>query len=301
MITLLQKVISKLIPPKGKFPIPDEQMMLYPDEIPNSRPAPDKESSTVKNGVLRIYHVSRPTLSIFRPEKPNGMAVIICPGGAYTLLSFSKEGLLPAAELARWGITTFVLKYRLPDDATCVDKSIAPVQDLQQALKIVYARADEWGIDRDKIGVMGFSAGAHVTSTLVTHDEFQSDPLKKSSLNLKPAFNILIYPVMNMDSHLAHPKSRDTLLGPGASPEKLRLFSNEQFITANTPATFIVHAKDDTSVPFENSIRFYEGCVKNGVPAEIHLLEQGGHGFGTTNKSLNPNWMELLSAWLKRL
>jgi acetyl esterase/lipase len=176
------------------------------------------------------------------------------------------------------GVAAFVLKYRLPDDKTCSDKAIAPLQDAQRALKIVRENAEKWGIDPQKIGVMGFSAGGHLASTVGTH--FQKSFIENKDLtSLRPDFMMLVYPVISMQPGLTHAGSRDNLLGENATQTLLDLFSNEKQVTSLTPPAFLIHAADDDLVPVENSIRFYEALKTNHVPAGLHLFSTGKNGF----------------------
>ena len=277
------------------------EIPLYKNGVPNSKSSPDKENSVFKDNVTRIAKVSNPTLTIFRAAKPNGKAVVICPGGGYSILAFDKEGTRVAEEMNRWGITAFVLKYRLPDDSTNIDKSLAPLQDAQQAIRLVRTNAKEWGINKNQIGIMGFSAGGHVASTAATHFNFKADADNADTVSVRPDFAILIYPVISFDSTITHKGSRNNLIGAKASAEKTNFFSNELQVSKNTPPSFLVQAADDGAVPVENSLRYYEACVKNKVPAEMHLYPKGGHGFGLNNKTTDDNWMERLKNWLNRL
>ncbi len=277
------------------------EIPLYNGNVPNSKPAPNKESSLTRDNVTRISKVSVPTLTIYKPAHPNGMSVIICPGGGYGILAFDKEGTKVAEEMNKWGITAFVLKYRLPDDTTNIDRSIAPLMDAQQAVRLVRSKAAEWGLKNDKIGIMGFSAGGHVASTAATHFASNADATNKDTGSVRPDFAILIYPVISFDSTITHKGSRNNLVGATASTEKINLFSNELQVNAKTPPSFLVHAGDDGAVPVENSIRYYQACIKYKVPAEMHLYPKGGHGFGMYNKTTTDNWMERLQNWLNTL
>ena len=274
---------------------------LYNGSVPNSKPAPNKESSLTRDNVTRISKVSVPTLTIYKPATPNGMSVIICPGGGYGILAFDKEGTRVAEEMNKWGITAFVLKYRLPDDTTNIDRSLAPLQDAQQAVRLVRSKATEWGLKKDKIGIMGFSAGGHVASTAATHFNRKADASNKDTLSVRPDFAILIYPVISFDSTITHKGSRNNLVGATASAEQIKLYSNELQVNAKTPPSFLVHAGDDATVPVENSIRYYQACIKYKVPAEMHLYPKGGHGFGMYNKTTTDSWMERLKNWLTAL
>lgn len=277
------------------------ELPLYSTVVPNSKPAPNKESSLTRDNVTRISKVSVPTLTVFKPKNPNGMSVIICPGGGYGILAFDKEGTRVAEEMNKWGITAFVLKYRLPDDTTNIDRSLAPLQDAQQAVRLVRNRATEWGLKKDKIGMMGFSAGGHLASTAATHFSRKADATNNDTTSVRPDFAILIYPVISFDSTITHKGSRNNLVGATASAEKIKLYSNELQVNAKTPPSFLVHAGDDGAVPVENSIRYYQACIKYNVPAEMHFYPKGGHGFGMYNKTTNDLWMERLKNWLTTL
>jgi len=269
--------------------------------VPNNKPGIDKENFTVRDNVTRIAKVSNPTLTVFKPDRPNGKAVIICPGGGYAILAFDKEGTRVAEEFNKWGVTAFVLKYRLPDDSINIDRSLAPLQDAQQAIRWVRANAAQYGIDRNKIGIMGFSAGGHLASTAATHFNFKADVANNDTTSARPDFAILIYPVITFDSTFGHKGSRNNLVGANASKEKFDFFSNELQVNATTPPSFLIHAGDDATVPVENSIRFYQACIKNKVPAEMHIYPKGGHGFGMYNKTTDDNWMERLRNWLNSI
>jgi pectinesterase len=277
------------------------EIPLYKNGVPNSKPAPDKENSIFRDNVTRIAKVSNPTLTVFKAAKPNGKGVVICPGGGYSILAFDKEGTRVAQEMNRWGITAFVLKYRLPDDTTNIDKSLAPLQDAQQAIRLIRANAKDWGVNKNQIGIMGFSAGGHVASTAATHFDFKADADNADTTSVRPDFAVLIYPVISFDSTITHKGSRNNLIGTKPIAEKTNFFSNDLQVSKNTPPSFLVQAADDGAVPVENSLRYYEACVKNKVPAEMHLYPKGGHGFGLYNKTTDDNWMERLKNWLNRL
>ena len=273
-------------------------MPLYADSIPNSRSTPDEEA-TSNNGVLIISKVSRPTLTAYLPSKTqsSGAAVIICPGGGYSVLAAAHEGSDVAKELMKQGIAAFVLKYRIPDDATMRNKEIGPLQDAQQAIKTVREHAAEWNLDPKRIGIMGFSAGGHLASTAGTH--YKTAVIEnKNGTSLRPDFMILIYPVISFQDSLAHIGSRDNLIGKNSSDEKKNLYSNELQVTADTPPTFLVHASDDDVVKAENSIAFYEACLKHHVPVEMHLYQNSGHGFGMHLHKNKDLWMERCMNWM---
>ena len=278
------------------------EMELYKGKVPNSTNAPNKENTTIGDDkVMRVAKVSVPSITMYKPAQQNGMSVIICPGGSYSILAWNKEGTKVAEEFNKWGITAFILRYRLPDDTTMIDKSIAPLQDAQQAVRLVRANAVDWGIDKNKIGIMGFSAGGHLAATAATHFTFKADKVNNDTTSVRPDFAILIYPVISFDTSFAHIGSRNKLIGTGPAADKIAFFSNELHVSPGTPPTFLVHTGDDKTVPVENSIRFYQACIKNKVPVEMHLYPKGGHGFGLNNTTTTDNWMERLKNWLMNL
>lgn len=273
---------------------------LYSDKIPNSKPSPNEETSEVNGGIMRIGKISIPTITIFLPtkEKANGTAVIIFPGGGYWINASSHEGTDVAKKFNEMGVTAFVLKYRIPNDATMENKEIGPLQDAQQAIKIVRERAKEWNVNPNRIGIMGFSAGGHLASTAGTHFSKALIPNEKNT-SVRPDFMILIYPVTSFNEKITHMGSREQLIGKQPTPEKIKLYSNELQVTAQTPITFLVHASDDGAVQSENSIVFYQALLKNKVPAEMHLYQRGDHGFGMNNKTTDDLWMNRCKSWMK--
>jgi acetyl esterase/lipase len=271
---------------------------LYKDSIPNSKNSLNREQSTTdQNGILRISNVSQPTLTIYLPkEKATRAAVIICPGGGYRILAASHEGHDVAKRFNEMGIAAFVLKYRIPDDQTMVNKEIGPLQDAQRAIQVVRENATEWKIDTDKIGIMGFSAGGHLASTAGTHYS-QSYIDNNRNTSLRPDFMILVYPVISFHDTVGHSGSREQLLGKNPPPEKLIHYSNNTMVTPQTPPTFLVHAKDD-HVKVQNSLVFAEALQKNNVPHQIYLYEKGGHGYGMNNPTSEIKWMDLVYQWM---
>jgi acetyl esterase/lipase len=273
-------------------------MPLY-QAVPNSRPSVNKEENITTDGLLRISKVSIPTLTGYWPSNDTGKrtAVIICPGGGYARLAATHEGSDVAKQLNEWGIVAFVLKYRLPDDTIMLDKTIGPLQDAQRALQLVRENAARWRIDPARIGIMGFSAGGHLAATASTH--FNTAVIANpNGTSLRPDFSILLYPVISLTDSLAHMGSRINLIGKTPTEEKVNEYSNEKQVNAQTPKAFLVHAADDKTVKVANSIRYYEALVKNGVPAELHLYQNGGHGFGMNNKTTQDKWIERLKNWL---
>ncbi len=273
-------------------------MPLYTDSIPNSRPSPDEETTT-NNGVLIINKVSRPTITAYLPPKSqaNGTAVIICPGGGYSVLAAAHEGSDVAKEFVKQGVAAFVLKYRIPDDATMVNKEIGPLQDAQEAMKTVRERATEWNINPQRIGIIGFSAGGHLASTEGTHYG-KAVIANANNTSLRPDFMILIYPVISFDDSIGHRGSRDNLLGKNPTKEKKKYYSNELQVTSDTPPTFLVHATDDDVVNVQNSLLFYNALRQHHVPVEMHIYQSGGHGFGMHVPKSKDLWMERCLNWM---
>jgi acetyl esterase/lipase len=277
-----------------------QQIILLYEKVPNSKPSQDKEKTVVADGILRISKVSVPSMTIYKPAVQNDKkaAVIICPGGGYGILAASHEGSDVARLFNEWGIIAFVLKYRLPDDTIMEDKKIGPLQDAQRALQLVRQNAAAWNIDPAKIGIMGFSAGGHLAATASTH--FNKAVIDNSAnISLRPDFSILIYPVISLTDSLTHIGSRNSLIGKSPSWENIQEYSNEMQVTAQTPPAFLVHASDDKAVKPGNSIKYYEALLKNNVPAELHLYQKGGHGFGLNNKTTADKWMERLKNWMQ--
>ena len=273
---------------------------LYKGDIPNSKPAKDDEKSEQSNGILIISKVSKPTLSIFLPpkEKATGTAVVIYPGGGYWIVAAGHEGTDIAKRFNEMGVAAFVVKYRIPNSETMINPEIGPLQDAQQAIKIVREAAKEYNIDPNKIGIMGFSAGGHLASTAGTHFDQAVIP-NTNNTNLRPDFMLLIYPVISFTDSLTHMGSRDQLIGKNPSIEKIKEYSNELQVNSKTPPTFLVHASDDDAVKPQNSIAFYLALIKNHVAAELHLYENSGHGFGLNLKNTNEQWMDRCKNWME--
>jgi acetyl esterase/lipase len=262
------------------------------------------EKATISEGLATRYEkVTSPALFVFLPSKETatGTAVLICPGGGYTALSFNHEGHAIARWLNENGIAGIILKYRLPSDLIMKDKSIGPLQDAQEALRIIRRNALSWNIDPHKIGVIGFSAGGHLASTLSTHFAEKVYEVKDTT-SARPDFSLLIYPVITMDSSFTHEGSRRNLIGEKPSEEAIKRFSNELQITDKTPPAFLVHSGDDKAVPVKNSIKYYEGLQKFGIPSELHIFMKGGHGYGmSVNNGTQSAWPEMCLRWMKGL
>jgi acetyl esterase/lipase len=241
-----------------------------------------------------------PTLSIYLPpaDKANGAAVVVCPGGGYAGHALDHEGKQPAEWLNNLGVTAFVLKYRLAPYRHPI-----PLQDAQRAIRTVRARAKEWNLDPNRVGIWGFSAGGHLASTAATHfDDGKpdaADPVDKVSC--RPDFLILCYPVITMTGPpVTHMGSRKNLLGDKPDEKLIEELSNEKQVTARTPPTFLFHTDADAGVVPENSVLFYLALKKAKVPAELHVYEKGPHGVGLAPKDpVLSTWPDRLADWMK--
>ena len=254
---------------------------LWPDGAPNTNGITTAEKP-LENG--RVTDVTEPTLTIYPAHKPNGMAIVACPGGGYVRLAMNHEGHDMASWFNGQGITLAVLKYRMPNTHHDV-----PLSDALQAIRIMKEHADEWKIDQ--VGIMGASAGGHLASTAATH--FTEDS--------RPDFQILFYPVVTM-KNATHQGSKNHLLGENASQDLVELYSNELQVTPNTPPAFIMHSSDDRSVPVSNSLDYYSALIKNGVSATMHLYPIGGHGWGYNDYFIyKRQWTGELEKWLREI
>lgn len=276
-------------------------LKIWPDKIPGAIENTSVKEDTVKldNGQIRIKTVTDPTITIYFPEKEKatGAAVVICPGGGYGRLSIDHEGYFIAKWLNELGITGVVLKYRLPSDLIMQNKSIGPLQDVQEAIRIVRRNGANWNLDNLKIGIIGFSAGGHLASTASTH--FAEKVYECDETSARPDFAILIYPVISMNKEITHGGSRTNLLGENPDSKLVEYFSNELQVTKETPPTFLIHASDDKTVPVLNSINYFLSLKKNEVPSELHIFEKGGHGFGLAkNRDTESQWPKMCEQWL---
>lgn len=274
---------------------------LYEGAIPNSKPAENKQKSEVNQWKIQFTtEVSEPTIARFDPPAnlKNGTSIVICPGGGYFGVADDHEGVALAKKFNEWGITAFVLRYRMPSSRTMVEPSVGPLQDAQQAIRLVRQNAAKWQLNANRIGVIGFSAGGHLASTVGTHFQVKADPSVQDTFSVRPDFMMLIYPVISMKSELTHGGSRTNLLGENPDFQKVYAFSNEEQVTTETPPTFIVHSTDDDVVKVENALDFYKGCLKNKVPIEMHIYPKGGHGYGMNNPTTKDKWTERLQNWL---
>lgn len=266
-----------------------EKIYLWPDGAPMAKSKEDKD---------------QPYLIAYYPSQKNSQqsAIVICPGGGYQMLADDHEG----KQVAKWyndlGVTAFILYYRLGTNSSGYQHPV-PLMDADRALKTVRSNAAKWGLNPDKIGIMGFSAGGHLASSLGTHftdgDESSKDPIEKVSS--RPSFMVLGYPVISLVENYTHRGSMFNLLGNSPTKDEQLLMSNEKQVTNLTPPTFLVHTTEDSAVPVENSLFFYLALKQAGVPAELHVYEKGQHGLGmvnTKNEAFN-SWADRLEDWLK--
>jgi acetyl esterase/lipase len=281
-------------PQSTAFQATEQVLKLWPEGVPRAKSGAEPER-VIDN---RISNVQEPTLTYFPAPAARsvGTAMIICPGGGYARLAFDKEGTDVAKRLNAIGVSAFVLKYRLAEYG-----HPAPLEDVLRSVRLVRSRAAEFGIKADRIGVMGFSAGGHVAATAATMFDAPEGrtgtPIDGTSA--RPDFVALIYPVITMKNPFAHAGSRDNLLGKNPSPALVDGLSMELQVTRNTPFAFLVHAEEDTTVPVENSILFYQALRNAGVPAELHLYAKGPHGFALAD-GLGPvsEWPRRLQEWM---
>lgn len=264
------------------YPQPDLMIPLWPSGAPtdNGLSGPEIDYGN------HVSNVSKPTLGIYFPDKPNGLALLVCPGGGYVDVWDKTEGYANSQWFTDQGIVYAVLKYRLPNGHPEV-----PLDDVHEAMRILWEHAEEYGFQ--KLGIAGCSAGGHLAATASTH---YANPGER------PAFQILFYPVISLDAAVTHAGSMHYLLGENPSQELLDKYSNEKQVTADTPPAFIMANSDDTLVPCENSIRYYEALRSHGVSAALHIYPEGSHGWADHKHFVYRNaWMADLRIWLSRL
>jgi acetyl esterase/lipase len=245
----------------------------------------------------------KPTLTIYLPpaEKANGTAVVICPGGGYGHLAMDHEGHQIGQWLNSFGVAGFIVTYRHSRSGAGYSHP-APIQDAQRAIQTVRSRAGEWGVDPNRIGILGFSAGGHLASTAATHfnESFVDarDAIDRASR--RPDFAVLVYPVITFTDPFTHAGSRANLLGPNPTPAMIEKFSNEKQVTPQTPPTFLFHTWEDTAVPAENSLLFYTALRQAKVPAEMHIFLKSQHGIGLgKNSGAAGAWPGLCQKWME--
>ncbi|MBP1613449.1 MAG: alpha/beta hydrolase [Bacteroidetes bacterium] len=259
------------------------EIPLWPNGAPNTNGQKGEEENG-ENG--RVSNILKPDITVYCADKPNGMAIIMCPGGGYARLAMNHEGHDMASWFNTQGITYIVLKYRMPNGHNEV-----PLSDAEQAIRLVRQHATEWKIDPTKVGIMGASAGGHLASTLATH---------YSSKETRPDFQILLYPVVTMNPSYTHGGSRENLITKTPTAELEKKYSNELQVTTETPQAFIALSSDDKAVPPQNSVNYYLALLKNNVPATIHIYPTGGHGWGFRDNFIyKRQWTEELEKWLR--
>ncbi len=283
----------------------DHRLPLYTGVPPDATPTAIREK-VEDRGFSWITRVQEPAIEVYLPTKKfaTGQAVIICPGGGYSGLAYSYEGTDVARYLSSTGVAAIVLKYRLPSADSSIEPHQTPLLDAKRAMRLVRARASGWNIDPARIGIMGFSAGGHLAATLGTQfdagDPAAADPIERE--RSRPDFMILMYPVISFVDAAAHTGSRRMLLGETPDPALVTRYSAELQVKDDTPPTFIVHASNDTGVPVENALLMYRALRQKKIPAELHVLSEGGHGFGLALD--NPHvasWAESLTRWLRTI
>ncbi len=281
----------------------DAVLKVWPEGIPGAinNDSYVEKPTLVDGRPTRFEKVTDPELYLFLAPTgtETGTAVLICPGGGYGVLAFDHEGFAIARWLNENGITAVILKYRLPSDMIMQDKSVGPLQDAQEAMRIIRRNAAKWKVNPHKVGVIGFSAGGHLASTVSTHyDEIVYK--NGDTTSARPDFSLLIYPVISFNASFTHLGSRNNLIGNTPSDEAIRHFSNELQIKKDTPPAFLVHSADDKTVPVRNSISYFEGLQQYGIPSELHIFQKGGHGYGLSEgRGTQYAWPSLCIAWLK--
>jgi acetyl esterase/lipase len=287
--------------------VDQQEIRLWSGAAPGSEKLALKETVTERTAVTQmpdraITNVQNPTLTAYLPAQPNGVAVLVIPGGAYAKVVIDTGGTDIARRLNQSGITAFVLKYRLPGEGHA-NRQVVPLQDAQRAMRLVRANAGEWKLDASRIGAVGTSAGGHLAATLATQFDQQTYAPRNDAdkLSARPDFVGLLYPVISMEDALAHPLTREKLLGNKPTAAQIDAFSAEKHVGKNTPPTFIALANDDNEVSPANSTLFYAALHTAGVPAEMHVFRVSGHGFGVRfARDSATQWPVMFTDWLGR-
>ena len=289
------------------LPQPTETIDLWPQGAPGlPSPVPTETvEERAPDAVMTdrsVTGIARPRMVVFRPDRPNGAAVLITPGGGYRLVVIDKEGYEIGRWLAARGFTAFVLFYRLPGEGWAKSADV-PLADAQRAVRLIRHRARDFAIDPERVATMGFSAGGHVCADLAAR--FAAGvyaPVDAADrLSARPLCVAPIYPVVSMDPAIAHAGSRTKLLGAAPTPEAEAAHSPDRTLTSAAPPHFLVHAEDDPVVPVDNTLRLHAALRAARVPVELHLFTHGGHGFGlrlTIGKPVEA-WPELWRAWVR--
>jgi len=278
-----------------------ESILLYDTTKPNSKGL--KLSDSIANE--RVYQVGEPRIIPFlvSKEENSGAAVLIIPGGGYARLAY----IISGTQLAKWfntiGINAFVLIHRLPHSPDLINRSLAPLQDAQRAIRLIRAKAADWHLDPDRVGVMGSSAGGHLAASLASIEQpVQSLGDGIDQLSSSPNFSILVSPVITMKGDYAHQGSVGNLLGKVVDDSQRELFSLQAQVTARTPPTFLVHAQNDRTVSVQNSLLYYQALLAHNIAASLHIFPQGGHAIAVVNNpGSTATWLSILTAWLHEI
>ena len=281
---------------------------LYVGDLPGAARStkPEVFVRTPGDPIARVTHVQVPDMHVFLPKKSKatGTAIVIFPGGGYSILAIDHEGWMVAHWLNDIGVAAIVVKYRVSDTEGARYRFPVPLLDARQAIRQVRANAKTWGINSARVGVMGFSAGGHLASMALTMSD-ETLPGETAgtlaTISHAPDFGVLVYPVISMHEPWGHRGSSENLIGPAATQEQRQHLSTELRVTKATPPTFLVHAQDDDAVPVQNSIAFYQAMTANQVPGELHIWEKGGHGFGMLpdRGAVAREWLPVLAAWMR--
>lgn len=291
----------------GSMNAQDTIVPLWPkNSVPNYIESEEREVLVRGDDLDRISKVQEPTIEVYLPAKANanGQAMLIFPGGGYQILAYDWEGTDIAKFLNGKGVAGIVVKYRMPSSVSQKDKHLVPLIDAQRAIRLVRNMSSELNIETDKIGIIGFSAGGHLASTLGTHfDEKVYESIDEiDKISARPNFMALGYPVISMKSMMTHKGSKEKLANKNAKPSIVEYFSNEEQVTEDTPPTFLFHASDDKVVPVENSLAFYRALIEKGVSATMHIYPKGGHGFSLARNDLHlRGWTERMFEWIESL
>ncbi|MCE0494766.1 alpha/beta hydrolase [Vibrio salinus] len=272
-----------------------------PDAMPEMQQCYQERSSDPERPDRAVLNITRPEIVVFKPEHPNGIGILLLPGGGYQRVAVDREGTDTARVLNKAGFTVFVMTYRMPNEGHYLGP-LTPLADAQRAIRLIrYLPAAHY---LSHVGVLGFSAGGHVAASLALQYAKNLYPAqdRADSLETRPDFCALMYPVISMDSTIAHVGSKTELLGSLENDEDITLFSLEKQVSVSVAPCFILHASDDESVVAENSIVFWQALREYGIAAEMHLFEKGGHGFGIQGTEGLPvaMWPELLADWLQK-
>lgn len=282
---------------------------LWPGDPPETQATPTELVITERADPQHVRDrfaagVTNPNLVVFPAAKPGGQAVLIIPGGGYRYVVMDKEGYEAAEWLQKRGVTAFVLMYRQPGDSW-TNRSDVPLQDAQRSLRIVRSLAGEYGFNPGRVGVMGFSAGGHLAASLATgFDRDVYEPVDDvDAISARPDFAVLMYPVISMDASIAHMGSRQKLLGENPGDAAIARYSVELNVPAETPPVFLLHASDDEAVVVDNSLRLFDALRAAGVPTDLHVFSEGGHGFGLRYATDKPvaKWIEMTWRWMQAL